>query len=198
MIASLRGHILSRGVNSLIVDVRGVGYEVAVSLSTMESLPSEGEVFLHIYTVLRENSLELFGFFDRDEKLLFEMLLGVAGVGPRTSLNILSGITPTGFRDAILNEDVDKLTLIPGIGKRSAERLLVELKEKIRKITPLKIPGQDKGRKSSLEEDLISSLVNLGYKDKVATAAARKVLKESAADLEAAQAVKLALKELMK
>jgi holliday junction DNA helicase RuvA len=198
MIASLRGQILSRGVNSLIVDVRGVGYEVAVSLSTMESLPHEGEVFLHIYTVLRENSLELFGFSDRDEKLLFEMLLGVAGVGPRTSLNILSGISPTGFREAVLNEDVHKLTSIPGIGKRSAERLLVELKEKIRKITPLRIPNQDRVRTPSLEEDLVSSLVNLGYKDRVAAAAARKVLKDATSHLEPAQAVKLALKELIK
>lgn len=198
MIASLRGQILSRGVNSLIVDVRGVGYEVAVSLSTMESLPPEGEVFLHIYTVLRENSLELFGFSDRDEKLLFEMLLGVAGVGPRTSLNILSGISPAGFREAVLNKDVHKLTSIPGIGKRSAERLLVELKEKIQKITPLKTPNQDAVWTSSLEEDLVSSLVNLGYKDRVAAAAAHKVLKDATSQLEPGQAVKLALKELMK
>ncbi|MCX5862497.1 MAG: Holliday junction branch migration protein RuvA [Desulfomonile sp.] len=198
MIASLRGQILSRNVNRLIVDVRGVGYEVAVSLYTMESLPQDGEVFLHIYTALRENSLELYGFSNQDEKCLFEMLLTVVGIGPRTSLNILSGISPAGFRDAVLNGDVHKLTLLPGIGKKSAERMLVELKEKVRKIAPLKPYSRGDAIRSSLEEDLISSLVNLGYKDRVAAEAARKVLKSATPDLEPAQAVKLALKELMK
>jgi Holliday junction DNA helicase RuvA len=198
MIAALRGQILSRGSNRLIVDVRGVGYEVAVSLNTMESLPHDGEVFLHVYTALRENSLELYGFLDQDEKRLFEMLLSVAGIGPRSSLNILSGISPAGFQEAVLNEDLHKLTSLPGIGKKSAERLLVELREKIRKITPARPSHRGSAITSSLEEDLISSLVNLGYKERVAYAAARKVLKGATSDLEPAQAVKLALKELIK
>lgn len=197
MIASLRGKVFFKGINRVIVDVGGVGYDLAVSLATLESLTHEGEAFLHVYTALRENALELYGFADADEKALFEMLLTVAGIGPRTSLVILSGVSPDGFRQAVLTGDLPKLTSIPGIGRKSAERIVVELKEKVRKLgAPVIGPGGPAF--SSLEDDLISSLVNLGYKDRVAAAAAGKVLKGGNGDLDLAQAVKLALKDLMK
>jgi len=198
MIASLRGKIIHRGINRLIMDVGGVGYELAVSLSTLGSLPADGETFLHVHTALRENALELYGFADPAEKTLFEMLLTVTGIGPRTSLIILSGVSPDGFREAVIKGDLHKLTSIPGIGKKSAERIVVELKEKIRKLGMPGLGAAGRPAASSLEDDLVSSLVNLGYKDRVAAMAAGKVLKGNGNDMDLAQAVRLALKELVK
>ena len=196
MIASLRGTLVSRGFNRVIVDVQGVGYDVAVSLPTLEMLTENGEVFLHIHTSVRENALELYGFTDQQEKTLFEMLIGVSGIGPRSALTILSGISPERFQHAVIQGDVRRLTAIPGIGKKSAERMLLELKEKIQKISfgnwgSAPTPG-------SLEEDLVSSLVNLGYREKDAAAAARKVINGNEQALSLTQAVKMALKQLMK
>ena len=198
MIASLRGQVISRGLNRVIIEAQGVGYDVAVSISTAETLPQTGEAFLHIHTALRENALELYGFKTEEEKTLFEMLLTVAGIGPRTSMLILSGISPDGFKQAVLEGDVSKLTMIPGIGRKSAERIVLELKDKIRRLGPaVGVPGE-KGRAGTLEDDLASSLVNLGYPERTAVAAARKVMKDTEPGLTLSQAVKLALKQLMK
>jgi Holliday junction DNA helicase RuvA len=198
MIACLRGNVLYRGVNRVVVDVQGVGYEVAVSLATLETLPPNGEVFLHVHTALRENALELYGFCSEEEKGLFEMLITVNGIGAKTSLLILSGISPDGLRNAVLESDIHRLTAIPGIGKKSAERIILELREKIRKsgAATLRPPGPQTAL--ALEEDLISSLTNLGYKDRVAKASAKKVLKDGGPDLTLTRALKLALKDLMK
>lgn len=182
----------------MIVDVQGVGYDVAVSLNTLESVPHNGEVFLHIHTALRENALELYGFHAEDEKKLFEMLITVNGIGPRTGLLVLSGISPETFRTAVLEGDVTRLTTIPGIGKKSAERIVLELKEKIRKTGALPAGVTDRSSPAQFEQDLVSSLVNLGYKDKIAASAAKKVLSSREGDLQLADALRLALKELMK
>lgn len=198
MIACLRGKIVFRGINRLVVDVQGVGYDVAVSLATLESVPHDGEVFLHIYTALRENALELYGFHAEQEKSLFEMLITVAGIGPRTSLQILSGITPDGFCQAVLEENVRKLTSIPGIGKKSAERIIVELREKIKKVGNGTGMKRGKVTAGTIEQDLVSSLVNLGYKEKVAAMAAQTVISTAGPDLKLTDAVRLALKDLMK
>ncbi|MGO9116040.1 MAG: Holliday junction branch migration protein RuvA [Desulfomonilaceae bacterium] len=197
MIASLRGQVISRSLNRVIIDTHGVGYDVAVSITTAESLSQTGEVFLHIHTALRENALELYGFKTEEEKALFEMLLSVAGIGPRTSMLILSGISPDGFKQAVLEGDLHKLTAIPGIGRKSAERIVLELKDKIRRLSP-EFGLLGKGRAATLEDDLASSLVNLGYPERTAMAAARKVIKESEPGLTLSQMVKLALKHLMK
>lgn len=199
MIATLRGKILVRGINSIVLDVNGVGYEVALSLTSLGSLPQNGdETFLHIHTALRENSLELYGFMTAQEKSLFEMLLMVSGIGPRTSMLILSGISPEGFVEAVLGNNVAGLTAIPGIGKKSAERIIVELREKVRKLSRGRDLASATTAVSGLEDDLVSSLLNLGYKERVAEAAARKVLKQADRELALPEAVKLALKELMK
>lgn len=198
MIAALRGKVLFKSVNRIIVDVQGVGYDVAVPLSTLESLPENGDIQLHVYTALRENSLELYGFTTPDEKGLFEMLISVSGIGPRTALTILSGVSSDGLRDAVLRGDLRRLTSIPGIGKKSGERILVELRDKVRKLgIPAPTPS-DVLPPASLEGDLISSLVNLGYREREAARAAGKVLKGHHSDLSLTDAVKLALKELMK
>ena len=198
MIASLRGKLLFRGINRVILDVHGVGYNVAVPLSTLEAVPQEGEVFLYVHTSLRENALDLYGFIDEDEKALFEMLLGVAGVGPRLALAILSGISPDGFRQAVLAGDLHRLTAIPGIGKKSAERIVLELREKITKTGVGNISAAAKPSVATLLEDLVSSLVNLGYKDSVARNTAARVLQECAPGATLELALKMSLKELVK
>lgn len=198
MIASLRGQVIAVGINRVVVEVNGVGYDVAVSLSSLESLSQGGDVFLQICTVMRENSLELYGFATREEKALFELLLIVSGIGPKTSLGILSGISAQGFMEAVLGGDVHRLTLIPGVGKKSAERIILELKEKIRKSPVLRSATPGKPTIASVEEDLISSLLNLGYKDRIAASVAKKVLKDADPGISLAEAVKRALKEVMK
>lgn len=132
MIASLRGTAISVGINRIVLETMGVGYDVAVSISTLAGIAVGSEIFLHVSTVMRENALELYGFETLEEKTLFEMLITVAGIGPKTALSILSGISPEGFRQAVLGEDAQRLTVIPGIGRKSAERIILELKEKIR------------------------------------------------------------------
>jgi Holliday junction DNA helicase RuvA len=198
MIASLRGRLISVGINRIILEVNGVGYDVAVSLSSLDSLPQDGEVFLHICTVMRENALELFGFAAKEEKVLFELLLTVGGIGPKTALGILSGISAMGLAEAVLGGDVHRLTMIPGVGKKSAERIILELKEKIRKSHVLRGEATGKPSMASLEEDLVSSLLNLGYKDRIAASVAQKVIKEAESNISLGEAVKRALKEVMK
>jgi len=198
MIASLRGQVISKGLNRVIIETQGVGYDVAVSITTAETLPQTGEAFLHIHTAMRENALELYGFKTEEEKALFEMLLTVAGIGPRTSMLILSGISPDGFKQAVLEGDLSHLTAIPGIGRKSAERIILELKEKIRRLNPEGVGAREKGGAGVLEDDLASSLVNLGYPERTAVAAARKVIRETEPGMTLSQAVKLALKHLMK
>ena len=198
MIASLRGQVISKGLTHVIVEAQGVGYGVAVSIATAETLPETGEIFLHIHTALRENALELYGFMTQEEKALFEMLITVAGIGPRTSMLILSGISPGDLKEAIIEGDLRQLTAIPGIGKKSAERIILELKEKISK---LNVGGNGTGGRSvssSLEEDLASSLINLGYTERMAVTAAKKVLSENVTVLSLSEAVKLALKQVSK
>jgi len=199
MIACLRGRVLDRGINRIVLDVNGVGYDVAVSLSCLEAVPADGgEMFLHIHTALRENALELYGFTTPDEKRLFEMLITVAGIGPRTSLVILSGISPDGLRRAVVDGNVSKLTTVPGIGKKSAERIILELREKLKKSLNAQASAVAGQTGPDLEEDLVSSLLNLGYKERAARDSATKVLKQTGPDVPLPQAVKMALKELMR
>ncbi len=198
MIASLRGKPLLRGVNRVTVDVGGVGYDVAVPLSTISALPEDGEVFLHIQTVIRENALELYGFIDQQGKALFEMLLGVTGVGPRLALIILSGISPEGFTQATLTGDFHRFTCIPGIGKKLAERIVLELKDKIAKSGVGSRSAATPSSSTALEEDLVSSLINLGYKDSVARETAINALQECAAGASLEQALKISLKALVR
>lgn len=181
----------------MVVDVQGVGYDVAVSLTTLEALPLDGEAFLHIHTALRENSLELYGFSSSEEKILFEMLISISGIGPRTSLNILSGIPPDSFRLAVLDSDVQKLSSIPGIGKKSAQRIVLELKEKLKKSQLMNRGVPITGYVSDLKSDLVSSLINLGYKEKLAESLASDIVKENGADIDLESALKIALKKLI-
>ncbi len=160
MIGSLRGRIISRRPDNVLIDVNGVGYAVNVPLNVIADLPAEGsEVFLHVYTHVREDAIQLFGFASEDAKRVFVTLLGISGIGPRMALNILSGISYNDFLHAIENEDIEMLCRIPGLGKKTAARLILELREKLPSST---------GVRDRLFDDTLSALVNLGYKKNMA------------------------------
>jgi holliday junction DNA helicase RuvA len=198
MIASLRGKAVLVGANRIILDVNGVGYSVTVSLMCLEMLGRSDEAFLHISTIVRENAIELYGFTGLEEKTIFEMLLGVSGVGPKTALAIISGLPPEEFKNAVISENSAGLSSLPGIGKKTAARIIIELQEKVRKLKPEGAPGTQASIPENLEADLVSSLVNLGYKDRTAAAAAAHVLKSLGKDISLADAVRAALRDLMK
>jgi Holliday junction DNA helicase RuvA len=176
MIGSLRGIVLARRPDNVIIDVNGVGYQVNVPLNVLADLPQEGqEVFLHIYTHVREDTLQLFGFTAEDEKKIFMVLLGISGIGPKMALNILSGLSHEEFLHAIDSEDVAMLCRIPGLGKKTAQRLILELREKLPSST---------GIKDRLFEDTLSALMNLGYKRNIAQEFLEKSYKQGFNDIE--------------
>ncbi|MBK5099930.1 MAG: Holliday junction branch migration protein RuvA [Desulfobacteraceae bacterium] len=168
----MRGLLIKKTTQSTIIEAGGIGYEVLVPLSTFYSLPEKDErVSLHIFTHVREDALILFGFHTLLEKELFLMLISVSGIGPKLSINILSGIGPQDLLVAIASGDPVRLRAIPGVGKKTAERIALELKDPASKvlareeIAPLPVPeAKDKG----LIDDALSALVNLGYPAKSA------------------------------
>jgi holliday junction DNA helicase RuvA len=160
MIAHLRGTVFSKHPDRVIVDAGGVGYDVAISMPTFTSLPAEGAtVALHIYTHVREEAIFLFGFSEINEKRLFEKLLAVSGIGPKLALTVLSGIVPERLVAAIRSQDHATLTRIPGIGKKTAERVVLELKDKLDELATAPA-GSTAG---AVGEDVLSAMVNLGY-----------------------------------
>jgi Holliday junction DNA helicase RuvA len=161
MIAHLRGKLIAKNAaGQAIVEAAGVGYELAISVPTFADLPAVGnEVALHVHTHVREDQFALYGFLRQQEKQLFEKLLSVSGIGPKVALNILSGIKAEMLVAAIRGNDLAQLTRVPGVGKKTAERMVVELRDKLESFAaaPATPPA------SPLEEDVISALVNLGY-----------------------------------
>ena len=161
MIAHLRGKLFLKQPGHVIVDAGGVGYEVIISIPTFTALPAEGaEVSLHVYTQVREDVLALYGFLDLKEKRLFERLITVSGVGPRLAVTILSGLSPERTVNAIRAQDHATLTHIPGVGKKLAERLVVELKDKLEDMAVAPAAVVSAGPAA---EDVLSALTNLGY-----------------------------------
>ena len=160
MIAHLRGKLLSKHPNAVVVETGGVGYEVIISIPTFSGLPSLGaEVALFIHTHVREDALALFGFLKLEDKQLFEKLLSVSGIGPKLAITILSGMSSDAMVAAIRGNNVALLTRIPGIGKKTAERMVLELRDKLDSFgTPEAMAAA-----TPVEEDVISALVNLGY-----------------------------------
>jgi Holliday junction DNA helicase RuvA len=162
VIAQLRGQILRKGPQEVVVDVAGVGYRVAIPVSTFYRLGEPGsEVELRTYTHVREDTLALYGFLTGAEQDLFERLISVGGVGPRLAVNILSGIEVPDLVAALRTSDVSRLTRVPGVGKKTAERLIVELKDKMPPAVPEETPMAPPADRP--KEDLLSALVNLGY-----------------------------------
>ena len=185
MIARLSGILEDKAPDELVVNVSGVGYLVYVSLQTFYRMPGLGErVQLHIHTNMREDALQLFGFLDEHEKASFLLLKGVSGIGPRLALNILSGIPVDDLEEALRASDVTRLVAIPGVGKKTAERLVVELREKVGAFTGGET-GTVPGALSPLSSDAVSALINLGYREPQAEKAVQNALRSGAGDLTA-------------
>lgn len=171
MIAHLRGRILSKTPNQVIVDCGGVGYDVTISVATFSALPADGaEASLYIHTHVREDQLALFGFAERDEKRLFEKLLTISGIGPKLAITVLSGISSDRLVGAIRSGDHATLTKIPGIGKKTAERVVLELKDKLDDLA-VTLPAAPATGRTPAGDDALSALVNLGYPRPVAQSA---------------------------
>ena len=171
MIAHLRGKLLTKHPNQAIVETAGVGYDVTITVPTFSDLPAIGaEVALYIHTHVREDLIALYGFLRPSEKLLFEKLITVSGIGPKLAITILSGMAAYEMVGAIRGNDITRLTRIPGIGKKTAERMVLELRDKLPEPGPSSTPAIP--TMNATEEDVLSALVNLGYQ----RAAAEKAL----------------------
>lgn len=200
MIALIRGKLAYKSIDHVIIDVGGVGYRLHIPLSTFYSLPDEGEISLFTHTHVREDALLLYGFLSMEEKDLFVTLIGISGIGPKLAVNILSNIPARDLKRAIATGDIKCLSGLPGIGKKTAERLVLELKDKIGPIDGLPEESDDQTTEKTLKDDLIndvlSALVNLGYKENQA----RKVLEnmELTPGLPMEDVLKGALKVLIK
>lgn len=181
MIAFLRGKLLEKYPNQVIVDTGGVGYDVTIPISTFSGLPDRGaDVALRIHTHVREDALALFGFLTAEEKALFEKLISVSGIGPKLAITVLSGLATPDLIDAIRSSRVEQLVRIPGVGKKTAERMVLELKEKLEGLggaaPPAGVLVKQEAAWSAIEQDVLSALVNLGCKRADAETAVRKAV----------------------
>ena len=195
MIARLSGKLLLKNPDEIILDVGGVGYHVFIPLSTFYELPERGDVLsLQIYMAVRENALELYGFLTAKEKALFKLLLSVSKIGPKLAQNILSGIAVEEFKTAVLASDLLKLNSIPGIGKKTAERIILELKDKVPRA---EAAGQENTvLPGDLFDDVISALLNLGYKRIIAERAVKRAINEAGRDVPLEDIIRLSLKHV--
>ncbi len=199
MIALISGKIVYKGIAHVIVDVQGVGYRVFIPLTTFYELPEAGQaITLHVHTNVKQDAIHLFGFYTDQERDLFQLMISVSGIGPKIAMNILSGITARDLMNAISGGHVGKLINIPGVGKKMAERLVLELKDKVvKKMMAGKTPETDiLNRTDDMMEDVLSALINLGYKNNVAKDALDKAVRSSEEKLEMDKLLKKTLKLL--
>ncbi len=205
MIASLSGKIFNKQIDSLIIDVGGVGYEVMISSRTYDALPAAGEeAFLLIRTNVREDAITLYGFCEQEEKELFLLLNSVSGIGPKLALGILSGISAGELCQAISSKDFARLTALSGVGKKTAQRLCVELGEKVGALSgmtgmPGAVPAAEVAVEGFAMQDAVSALVNLGYPRNTAWQALRSVQQrdpEAAAGMKVEELLRLALQAM--
>ena len=200
MIALLTGKIAHKAPDYIILDVNGVGYRVQIPFSTYYALPAEGSaVSLQIHTSVKEDAINLYGFRTQQEKELFQLLIGVSGVGPKLANGILSNSEPSELADSLLRGDLARLSAIPGIGKKTAERLVLELKEKVKKLglaQPVSPGAAPAAAKQEIREDVLSALINLGYKESLVQKALAELKVPEGTTVESL--LKQALKVLMK
>lgn len=202
MIASITGTILDKTPNALIVEVHGIGYQLFIPLNTFYRLPEVKEsVSLQVYTHVREDALQLYGFLSALEKELFLLLLGVSGVGPKVALGILSGMELTELVQALRDGNVDRLRAIPGVGPKTAGRLVLELREKVSALSlaGLQTPAAAGSESEKMKEDALSALVNLGYSRNEAKRVIDKIAGEEGSASDFVEGlIKKALKKLAK
>ncbi len=182
MIGRLQGIILEKQPPQILLDVQGVGYELEASMTTFYNLPECGEkIVLHTHLVVREDAQLLYGFHSLSERLMFRNLIKISGVGPKLALTILSGMSASDFTRCILEEDSKALTKLPGVGKKTAERLVIELKDRLDKDDAVKLPGVSGAVGSKVERqvnpvnDAVSALISLGYKAQQASQMVREL-----------------------
>ena len=200
MIAFLRGRILDKQPNRIVVDVNGVGYDLSVPLSTFYGLADVGgEIALRVHTHVREDALALYGFATRLEQDLFERLIGVSGIGPKVGLAVLSGIEPMDLIRAIERGDLARLTAIPGVGKKTSERIVLELRDRLPRVEAAAAGEAATSVEAPLllRDDLLSALINLGYHRPLAEKAIEAAIKRTP-DGDFERTLKQALRELAK
>jgi Holliday junction DNA helicase RuvA len=197
LIGYLTGKIISKKPTKILLDVNGVGYLVHISISTFEKLPELNEsTSLYIYTSVKEDAIDLYGFSTPAEKEMFELLISVSGIGPKLAQSLLSGIQVDELKYAIDEGNLSRIIAVPGIGRKTAERLLVELRDKMDKLSE-KFEPAEAGAPSSVRSDAIAALVNLGYNLKTAEKVVRNVMNtKTSATIE--DVIKEALAELNK
>ena len=199
MIAHIQGFLHFKSPEYLVIDVDGIGYQVHVPLSTFYDLPQLGStVSLHIHTHVREDALQLYGFQSPEEKALFVRLISISGIGPRLAVNILSGISPAELVDALIQNNLARLISVPGVGRKTAERIMVELRDKVSSL----VPGHDVTEPvkttadEAMIEDALSALLNLGYKKGVAQRAIENARKRLQGEITLESLLKESLRSL--
>jgi len=175
MIGHLKGKIISSKPTQILLDVNGVGYKVGISINTFEKIVDKAEVSLFIHTHVKEDSISLFGFFTESEKEMFELLISISGIGPKIALGLLSGISVESLKEAIEEGNVSRIIAVPGIGRKTAERLVLELRSKVEDIST----GEFTKTQPSIKSEAMAALTTLGYNAKVAEKAVRDLLIEN-------------------
>ena len=199
MIARISGILIQKSVTHCVVDVHGTGYRIIVPLSTFYELPKEDQpVVLHVHTHVREDAISLYGFHTREEREVFQMMISVSGIGPKLAVNILSGIAAGELVRAVTEEDLKRLTGIPGVGKKTAERMILELKEKAAKLGRDDVTVCTVAVKTGdqVKEDALSALVNLGYKGSAVKDVVDRIMREAPETPSLDQLLKQALRTL--
>ena len=191
MIGYLKGKIISAKPTELLLDVNGVGYQIRISINTFDKISGNESVSLFIHTNVREDSITLFGFYSEAEKEMFELLITINGVGPKSALSLLSGISTDEFKHAVTSGNIERIIAVPGIGRKTAERLILELKNKVGDIKEEGITPT----KPSLQKEAVAALTTLGYNLVGSEKAVNKILAESS-DCSLEELIKNSLKEL--
>jgi Holliday junction DNA helicase RuvA len=193
MIGFLSGKIISSKPTKILLDVNGVGYVVFISINTFEEISNKEIVSLYIHTNVKEDSITLYGFHNESEKEMFELLISISGIGPKLALGVLSGIQTEDLKDAILNGDVSRIVAIPGIGKKTADRLILELKSKVGEV---RVEGE-RTIPLGVKQEAVSALTTLGYNYATAEKVVRQIL-SSSPDCTLEELIKSSLSELNK
>lgn len=188
MIGYLTGNLISIKPTKLLLDVNGVGYTVNISINTFEKISDKKSVSLYVHTSVKEDSITLFGFFSETEKELFELLISVNGIGPKLALSVLSGIQVDELKEAIETGNISRIVAIPGVGRKTAERVVLELRSKVDKIKE----EEEKGTPVSIKQEAVSALTTLGYNYKQAENAVRDII-TSKKDISLEELIKKAL-----
>jgi Holliday junction DNA helicase RuvA len=199
MIALLTGRLAVKAPSTVTLDVQGVGYEVFIPLSTFYALPDAGDsISLNIHTHVREDAIQLYGFLTRVEKESFLLLTGVSGIGPKLALSVLSTLPVPDLLTAIQADDIDKIATVPGIGKKSAGRIVLELKEKAARLHPIAGPVSSgpAGASDRLHDDALSALVNLGYRPADVKEVIKRIFRGTSSPASLQDVIREALKEL--